>query len=255
MPNVTIHKVSHQYDNKSTYNGILALQDISLNISNGDFISFVGPSGCGKTTLLRIVAGLINPTSGHVKINNHSPGELLKSGDVSFMFQSDNLLPWRCVFDNIALPFELSNRKTDYNTIISLIELVGLDGFQYKFPHELSGGMRSRVALARSLSLSPSLLLLDEPFGSLDEETSRQLNTDLYNIWRNNKNTILLVTHNIEHAVFVSNQVIVLTKRPGSIHSSIKISLPTVRDRETTFSQDYFNCVTYVRRLLQEAYE
>ena len=255
MPNIILSKIQHCYDNKNHGGGLLALKDISLNVGDGEFIAIVGPSGCGKTTLLRIIAGLIEPTSGIVDIDGEPPRRTQKSRRISFMFQSDTLLPWRTVFKNVALPFELSGSVNYFEKINSLISLVGLGGFQTKFPDELSGGMRSRAALARSIALSPSLLLLDEPFGSLDEETSRELNIELYNIWKEKKSTVLLVTHNIEHAVFVAQKVYVLSKRPGKIHGCIPVPLPEVRNRETSYLREFFDCVSSVRRVLQEAYE
>src|ERR1035441_6944357 len=163
MPNITLSKIQHRYDNNHHGGGLLALRDISLNVGDGEFIAIVGPSGCGKTTLLRIIAGLIEPTSGSVDIDGEPPRRIQKSRRLSFMCQSDTLLPWRSVFKNVALPFELSDSINYSEKVISLISLVGLGDFQAKFPDELSGGMRSRVALARSIALSPSLLLLDEP--------------------------------------------------------------------------------------------
>jgi NitT/TauT family transport system ATP-binding protein len=254
MPNITLRKIQHCFDQDG--DELLVLKDISFDVRDGEFIAIVGPSGCGKTTLLRIISGLLKPTSGSVEIDGQSPNRIQDSGKISFMFQSDTLLPWRNVFENIALPFELSNKpRHSDDEINSLISLVHLEGSQKKFPAELSGGMRSRAALARSIALSPSLLLLDEPFGSLDEETSRDLNIELYNIWKKKKPTVLLVTHNIEHAVFVAQKVYIFSKHPGEIHGCIQVPLPALRDRETGFSHDFFDCVSSVRRALQEAYE
>jgi NitT/TauT family transport system ATP-binding protein len=254
MPNINLNRIQHCFD--QGHNGdLVALKDISLEFGEGEFVAIVGPSGCGKTTLLRIIAGLIQPTSGSATIDGQSPASFRALGGISFMFQSDTLLPWRTAFNNIALPFELSHKSSYSNQVDSLISLVDLKGFESRFPAELSGGMRSRVALARSIALTPSLLLLDEPFGSLDEETSRDLNIELHNIWRKKRPTVILVTHNIEHAVFVAQKVYILAKRPGEVRGCVQVPLPPVRDRQTLFLPAFYECVASVRKNLQEAYE
>jgi NitT/TauT family transport system ATP-binding protein len=171
------------------------------------------------------------------------------------MFQEDVLLSWRNVIANISLPFELAGKDRYKKRVASLIDLIQLNGFEHNFPRELSGGMRSRVALARAIALSPSILMLDEPFGSLDEETSRDLNLELLQVWRKKTPTVILVTHNIEHAVFVSKRVLIMSKRPGAIISEVLVNLPEPRDKTTQYTDQFFEHVTSVRRELEAAHE
>jgi len=242
-------RVSHTFSTNGQ--GVVqVLSDITLGVDDGEFVAIVGPSGCGKTTLLKLVAGLLRPSGGRICIDGETPTAVRERAKLSFMFQSANLLSWRTVSENIALPLEISG-VSGRSEIEALIQLVKLEGFGDSFPRELSGGMRSRVALARSIIVSPSLLLLDEPFGALDEETSRDLNLQLLTIWRAKRPTVLLVTHNIEHAVFVAQRIVVLSHRPARIKTIIDISLPEPRTGCTRFAQEYFDGVTSVRHALE----
>lgn len=204
-------------------NGVRALEEVSLSISAGEFVSIVGPSGCGKSTFLRLVAGLLSPTRGSIQLQGLAPAEFRrKAHGVSFVFQQPTLLPWRSTEDNVKLPLELggSARRLDperIGSISGLLQLVGLQEFAKSRPHELSGGMQMRVALARALVTAPDLLLLDEPFAALDEITRMRLNEDLLSLWARDRWTALFVTHSVAEAVFLSRRVVVMGPRPGRI--------------------------------------
>lgn len=224
-------------------------------VEPGELVSIVGPSGCGKTTLLKLLGGLLTPQVGNIVLDGMTPHEARSDGKIGFMFQEDVLLPWRNVEQNIALPLELANARNYERRIKDLIGLVRLQGFEKNYPRELSGGMRSRVALGRAIARSPKLLMLDEPFGALDEETSRDLHIELLEVWRNETPTVLLVTHNIEHAVFVAKRVLILSKRPGTIIEDIEVDLPEPRENATRYSECFFQYVTRVRKALEKAHD
>jgi NitT/TauT family transport system ATP-binding protein len=206
---------------------------------NGEFLSIIGPSGCGKTTLLRIIAGLEQHTTGEVLIN----GEQLTEpwSRVGFVFQEYALFPWRTVSENIEFGLEIKNvpKQDRRQRALEYIHKFGIDGFEDKYPKELSGGMKQRVAIARTLINNPSMILMDEPFGSLDSQTRNTMQEFLLSIWQNSNRTILFVTHNIDEAVFLSNRVIGLSKRPGSIKFSLEIAIPMPRDRTSSEFNQY----------------
>ena len=210
---------------------VQALINVNLNVMNGEFLSIIGPSGCGKTTLLRIIAGLEQHTTGEVLIN----GEQLTEpwSRVGFVFQEYALFPWRTVSENIEFGLEIKNvpKQDRRQRALEYIHKFGIDGFEDKYPKELSGGMKQRVAIARTLINNPSMILMDEPFGSLDSQTRNTMQEFLLSIWQNSNRTILFVTHNIDEAVFLSNRVIGLSKRPGRIKFSLEIAIPMPRDR------------------------
>ena len=218
---------------------VQALINVNLNVMNGEFLSIIGPSGCGKTTLLRIIAGLEQHTTGEVLIN----GEQLTEpwSRVGFVFQEYALFPWRSVSENIEFGLEIKNvpKQDRRQRALEYIHKFGIDGFEDKYPKELSGGMKQRVAIARTLINNPSMILMDEPFGSLDSQTRNTMQEFLLNIWQNLNRTILFVTHNIDEAVFLSNRVIGLSKRPGSIKFSLEIAIPMPRDRTSSEFNQY----------------
>lgn len=236
---------------KYFYNSLSVLNDISLEVQKGEFITIIGPSGCGKTTLLKILGGLLPLSNGSISVQDNSVNVAVKRCDFGFVFQNPVLLPWRTVLENIELPLEIIGNKAPFMAPKKLLELVGLKGFGNYYPNELSGGMKQRTAIARALIFNPDILLMDEPFGALDEMTRERLNLELLKIWKQTRKTVFFITHSVSEAVFLSNRVIVLSKRPAKILETKKIDLSYPRTIETKQSKKYFEYVKWLRNILK----
>jgi NitT/TauT family transport system ATP-binding protein len=235
---------------------VLALASVSLDIAPGEFVSLIGPSGCGKTTLLRLIGDLMQPTSGRIQVQGKPAYEARLRRDYGLVPQAPVLYDWRTVVKNVELPLEImkvppADRRQRAER---LLELVGLSDFQHHYPWQLSGGMQQRVSIARALSFQPSILLMDEPFGALDEMTRERLNSELLTIWRETGTTIVFVTHSIAEAVFLSTRVVVMSPRPGRIAHIVPIDLPALRDYRTREHPRYFELISEVREHLREVH-
>jgi NitT/TauT family transport system ATP-binding protein len=230
-----------------------ALQEIDLEIGRGEFISLIGPSGCGKSTLLRLIGDLTAPTTGRVDVNGKTAHAARLGREYGMVFQAPVLFEWRTVEDNVKLPLELLglDRAQRDERAREMIALVDLGDFAKHHPYQLSGGMQQRVAIARALALEPSILLMDEPFGALDEMTRERMNTEVLRIWQRTGTTIVFVTHSIPEAVFLSTRVAVMSARPGRITRLVDVSLPHPRNEETREDPRYFRLVTEVREALR----
>ena len=233
---------------------VLALDRIDLDVGPGEFVSLIGPSGCGKSTLLRVVGDLVEPTSGTVVVNGKSARQARIDREYGIVFQDAVLYDWRTVEKNIALPLELKGfgRAERATRVRELLRLVELEGFEKHHPWQLSGGMQQRVSIARALSFSPALLLMDEPFGALDEMTRERLNSELLRIWEASGSTVVFVTHSIAEAVFLSTRVVVMSRRPGRIAAVVDVDLPQPRTADTREEPRFFELVTAVRDRLRE---
>jgi NitT/TauT family transport system ATP-binding protein len=229
---------------------VRALRDVSLQISAGEFVSLVGPSGCGKTTLLRVLGGLLQADSGVVRIDGQSMTQPRQ--EIGFVFQNPTLMPWRTVLRNVSLPLEVRGNggETNKTRAMELLSLVGLIGFENSYPRELSGGMQQRVAIARALVYEPSILLMDEPFGSLDAITRNQMNLELLRIWRATGKTILMVTHTLQEAVFLADRVLIMSPRPGHIEATVPVALPRPRDTNTFYMEEFTALYHLVRDMI-----
>lgn len=252
MSVVSIQSVNKVFG-KPGANQTVALQEIDLQIEQGEFVSLIGPSGCGKSTLLRIIGDLISPTNGTVLVNGKPAPQARVDRDYGIVFQAPVLFDWRSVEKNVQLPLEIMGKSQGERTerANQMLELVELSGFQKHYPYQLSGGMQQRVSIARALSFDPQLLLMDEPFGALDEITRERLNAELLSIWSRTKTTIVFVTHSIPEAVFLSTRVVVMSARPGRITQIIPIDLPQPRNFDTRESPRYYGLITQVREGLR----
>jgi len=228
------------------------LRDVTIDVEASHFVSIVGASGCGKTTFLRIIDGLISPTSGEILIDGSpvaGPGL-----DRAFVFQQDALFPWRTVIDNVIFGLEVQRKSKRESTerAMEFIQLVGLSGFEYHFPHELSGGMRQRANLARALTVDPQVLLMDEPFASLDAQTREIMQSELLRIWRSNRRTVLFITHQIDAAVYLADKVIVMTARPGRIKAILDVDIPRPRQLSVKRTPRFLELVDEIWKMIEE---
>ena len=234
--------------------GLEALAGIDLSVARGEFLSLLGPSGCGKSTLLRVIAGLTRPSAGSSRLAvDHAPGR------IGFVFQDPTLMPWSTVTNNVLLPFRIARhsgakaRAKERDRALAAVRAIGLAGFEDAYPHQLSGGMRMRVSIARALVTDPDLLLLDEPFAALDEITRMALNDDLLRLWERHRPTILFVTHSVFESVYLSTRIAVMSARPGRVAADLKVELPQPRDRATRTSADYAAMCDAVSATLAQA--
>jgi NitT/TauT family transport system ATP-binding protein len=230
---------------------VYALAKVNLAVGNGDFVSFIGPSGCGKTTLLRVIADLERASGGTISVNGMSPKEARLKRAYGYVFQAPGLYPWRTVERNVALPLEIMNLADRVERVRHNLELVNLKGFEKKFPWQLSGGMQQRVSIARALAFDPKLLLMDEPFGALDEIVRDKLNLQLLQLWERTKKTVVFVTHSIPEAVFLSSKIVVMSPRPGRIIDVIETKLPPDRTLDFRESPEFLKIAHRVREGLK----
>ena len=232
-----------------------ALDNISLDIQQGEFVSLIGPSGCGKSTLLRVIADLTDASAGTITVNDKPPAQARKDRDYGFVFQSATLYDWRTVIKNVQLPLEIMKypaAKRDERAR-EMLRLVELNEFENKYPWQLSGGMQQRVSIARALAFEPKILLMDEPFGALDEMTRERMNNELLRIWTTMEGmTVIFVTHNISEAVYLSTRVVVMSPRPGRVSEIIPIDLPQPRGPHTLEDDAFFHAASKVRHALHE---
>ncbi|MDH4333811.1 MAG: ABC transporter ATP-binding protein [Chloroflexota bacterium] len=230
-----------------------ALTGIDLDLRRGEFVSLIGPSGCGKSTLLRLIGDLTQPSAGVVTVNGKPAPQARLDRDYGMVFQAPVLFDWRTVEENVRLPLELTGQERTARDarVAEMLELVELPDFARHYPYQLSGGMQQRVAIARALTFSPAILLMDEPFGALDEMTRERMNSEVLRIWEQTGITVVFVTHSIPEAVFLSSRVVVMSARPGRITRIVEVDLPRPRGVETRESRRYFEMVTQVREALR----
>ena len=230
---------------------VTALSEVNLEVGDGDFVSFIGPSGCGKTTLLRVIADLEQVTSGSISVNGMTPAEARLNRAYGYVFQAPALYPWRTVEQNVGLPLEIMRLDNPGERIRRNIEMVNLKGFEKKFPWQLSGGMQQRVSIARALAFDPKLLLMDEPFGALDEIVRDKLNQQLLELWGRTQKTVVFVTHSIPEAVFLSSKIVVMSPRPGRVIDVIESNFPRDRTLDIRETPEFLEVARRVREGLK----
>ncbi len=253
-PTVEVHGVSVVYPAREQ--PVTALDNVSLDITEGEFVSLIGPSGCGKTTLLRVIADLEQITSGVVRVNGQTAREARMARAYGYVFQAPALFPWRTVLANCCLPLEIHGLDKARARTVAMehLERVGLKGFEGKYPWQLSGGMQQRVSIARALGFEPKLLMMDEPFGALDEITRDRLNEQLLRLWEKERRTVVFVTHSIPEAVFLSSRIVVMSPRPGRIVDVIESGLPADRTLEIRDTPEFAEIAHRVRMSLQDGH-
>ena len=250
---IAARRINHTY--RVGRRTLRALAEVDLQVARGEFVSIIGPSGGGKTTLLKIVGGLLKPTSGSVTVAGETPSNAQRRKDIGFVFQEPSLLPWRTARDNIALPLEMNRQGTRSDFVHKVdwwLHAVSLEGYDALYPHQLSGGMKQRVAFARALIIEPTLLLMDEPLGSLDEITRSAMKYELLKLWENSGKTVVMVTHSIPEAVALSDRVVVMSAQPGRVFNEVKVELPRPREESLEFSADYADHALRIKEILSE---
>lgn len=243
-----IELVSIKKTYRSSDGPVTAISDLTFSIPSGQFASIIGPSGCGKSTLLKMIGGLVDPSGGQILVDGRPLPTVPTQGKFSFVFQNPVMLPWRTVLENVELPQQILGRHN--RDAAALLEIVGLKGFENKYPDELSGGMQQRAAIARALTFDPDVLLMDEPFGAVDELTRGELNFELLKLWKSIDVTLLFVTHSIEEAVFLSDRVIVLSERPAVLAADIEIPFERPRSRDIKEHPEFQEIVKCLREHL-----
>jgi NitT/TauT family transport system ATP-binding protein len=233
---------------------VTALRDVSFEMKRGEFLSLIGPSGCGKSTVLRILGGLDTEFEGQASIHSESPDSLRKQHRIGVAFQNAAMMPWRTVRKNLALPYQIAGERVDSARVDDLLQLVGLESFADAYPSQLSGGMLQRASIARALARDPEVLLLDEPFGALDDVTRQRMNFELQRIWLTSQPTTLMVTHSIPEAVLLSDRVIVMTGRPGTVDAVYDVPIPRSRDQETLRTPEFHRIVDEISQMLFSAH-
>jgi NitT/TauT family transport system ATP-binding protein len=233
---------------------VTALSGIDLDVNRGELLTLLGPSGCGKSTLLRAVADLVKPSTGEIRVHGSTAEAARRRRDIGFVFQDPALLPWRSALQNVELPLEVADgaKHKGKATSRELLELVGLKGWENAFPHELSGGMRQRVSIARALVSGPKILLMDEPFGALDEITRDRLNEELRRVWRDTGTTILFVTHSIYEAAYLGQRVLMLAANPGRVREIVAVPLPETRTLDIRETPDFVALAAHLRHVLEK---
>lgn len=235
-----------------SYGDITAIQDLSLDVEGGEFVTVIGPSGCGKTTLLRAIGGLEEPSSGTITVGGTEPAAAQDRADIGFVFQHHALLPWKTARENVTFLRRLAGRPPDAAGASDLLARFGLDDFEDARPHELSGGMRQRVAIARALHLNADVLLMDEPFGELDELTREDVGVEVRRVWREERKTVVFVTHSVPEAVLLADRCLIMDGPPGRIAAEFDVSLPQPRDAAVLESNAFAERVSALRRQLRE---
>ncbi len=233
---------------------VTALENVSFTLDAGGFLTLLGPSGCGKSTLLRVIADIVQPSTGSISVLGRAPAAARQDREIGFVFQDATLLPWRNTIDNVRLPLEVGGRRglpAGSMGPQDLLELVGLSGWENSLPHELSGGMRQRVAIARALLGGPKILLMDEPFGALDEITRDRLNEELLRIWAETGTTIVFVTHSIYEAAFLGQKVLMLAARPGRVRELVEVKLPQPRQLSARETPEFVALAAHLRAVLE----
>ncbi len=252
---IALEHVAKDFETRS--GSLQAVADVSLAVAPGEFVSLLGPSGCGKSTLLRIMAGLTPPTSGSVSIAGGRPVDAQREKRVGMVFQQPALMPWRTVLANVALPLEVNRRGANatrrQSEIVELLSLVGLAEFGRAYPYQLSGGMQQRVAIARALVFNPDILLMDEPFGALDEITRDQMRYELLRIWSAARKTVVFVTHSIAEAIILSDRIAVMSARPGAVREVLEVRLPRPRGEQLESSPEFLRMAEHLKALLRPA--
>ncbi len=250
---IRIRNLSMVFGEEEGKEKVTALDNINLDIKQGEFISLLGPSGCGKTTLLRIIADLLQPSEGEITVRQETPRDIRMQKKYGIVFQNPVLYDWRTIRRNICMPMELLGMKKTARTerVTEMLDLVGLSEFGKKYPYELSGGMQQRVGIARALAIRPEILLMDEPFSALDEFTREKLHEDLLRIWRKTNKTIVFVTHNISEAVFLSDRVVVLSPHPGRVSGIVDIDIKRPRGMKSKQSKEFYDYITKIRNTFE----